>query len=209
MINTEVGDWKESKLPNLKEFPFGRPSPSSSSFCWTKEKKFEQLYVIHLLKLCDDDQVDDNGNGNDQDDDPVDENGNNNDQDDVEPARRSCVRLNARRSRDRLRNCSMISCQTPTYVFLNQDVWIFAPPPPPGHVFHKEERDKGVSSWYSWGCPATWVEALHQAVVRPLMADVEGRCDRAAVRILAAWVEDLLVWTKVQVDNWTSGQKIS
>ena len=125
------------------------------------------------------------------------------------PVRRSCVRLNARRSRDRLRNCSMISCQTPTYVFLNQDVWIFPPPPPPGHVFHKEERDKGGSSWYSWGCPATWVEALHQAVVRPLMADVEGRCDRAAVRILAAWVEDLLVWTKVQVDNWTSGQKIS
>ena len=68
---------------------------------------------------------------------------------------------------------------------------------------------QGGSSWYSWGCPATWVEALHQAVVRPLMADVEGRCDRAAVRILAAWVEDLLVWTKVQVDNWTSGQKIS
>ena len=31
------------------------------------------------------------------------------------------------------------------------------------------------------------------------MADVEGRCDRAAVRILAAWVEDLLVWTKVQI----------
>ena len=31
------------------------------------------------------------------------------------------------------------------------------------------------------------------------MADVEGRCDRAAVRILATWVEDLLVWTKVQI----------
>ena len=31
------------------------------------------------------------------------------------------------------------------------------------------------------------------------MADVEGRCDRAAVRILAAWMEDLLVWTKVQI----------
>ena len=28
------------------------------------------------------------------------------------------------------------------------------------------------------------------------MADVEGRCDWAAVRILATWVEDLLVWTK-------------
>ena len=187
MINTEVGDWMESKVPNLKEFPFGRPSPSSTSFCWTKEQKFEQLHIIHFLKLCGDDPVDDDDNGNDQDDD--------------EPARRSCVRLNARRSRDRLRNCSMISCQTQTYVFLNQDVWIFPPPPPPGHVFHKEERDKGVSSWYSWGCPATWVEALHQAVVRPLMADVEGRCDRAAVRILAAWVEDLLVWTKVQIGS--------
>ena len=100
----------------------------------------------------------------------------------------------------------MISCQTPTYVFLNQDVWIFPPPPPPDHVFHKEERDKGASSWYSWGCPATWVEALYQAVVRPLMADVEGRCDRAAVRILATWVEDLLVWTKVQIGSHETHQ---
>ena len=40
------------------------------------------------------------------------------------------------------------------------------------------------------------------------MADVEGRCDRAAVRILATWVEDLLVSTKDQKDLlvWTKVQ---
>ena len=81
MINT---DWLASELPNLKEFPFDRPSPSSTSFCWTKEQKFEQLHIIHLLKLCDDDPVDDNGsNDNDQDDDVYDnDNDNDNDQDD-------------------------------------------------------------------------------------------------------------------------------
>ena len=45
------------------------------------------------------------------------------------------------------------------------------------------------------------------------MADVEGRCDRAAVRILATWVEDLLkvqkdllVWTKVQIGTHETHQ---
>ena len=77
MINT---DWLASELPNLKEFPFDRPSPSSTSFCWTKEQKFEQLHIIHLLKLCDDDPVDDNGNDNDNDQDDQDDR---DDQDDV------------------------------------------------------------------------------------------------------------------------------
>ena len=77
MINT---DWLASELPNLKEFPFGRPSPSSTSFCWTEEQKFEQLHIIQLLKLCDDDPVDDNGNDNDNDQDDQDVR---DDQDDV------------------------------------------------------------------------------------------------------------------------------
>ena len=35
------------------------------------------------------------------------------------PVRRSCVRLNARRSRDRLGNCSLISCQTLAYTYFS------------------------------------------------------------------------------------------
>ena len=108
------------------------------------------------------------------------------------PVRRSCVRLNARRSRDRLGNCSVISCQTPAYVFLNQDVWIFLPAP--GYVF-LNERDR-VSSWYSWA--ATWVETLYEAVVRPLVADIEGCRNWAPVRILPTWMEDFLRCTKVK-----------
>ena len=108
------------------------------------------------------------------------------------PVRRSCERLNARRSRDRLGNCSVISCQTPAYVFLNQDVWIFLPAP--GYVF-LNERDR-VSSWYSWG--ATWVETLYEAVVRPLVADIEGCRNWAPVRVLPTWMEDFLRCTKIQ-----------
>ena len=55
-------------------------------------------------------------------------------------------------------------------------------------------RDR-MSSWYSWGCAATWVETLDEAVVRPLMADIEGCRNWTAVRVLAAWVEDFLRWT--------------
>ena len=42
----------ESELPNLKEFPFGRPSPSSTSFCWTKEQKFDLSCILFICWSC-------------------------------------------------------------------------------------------------------------------------------------------------------------
>ena len=105
------------------------------------------------------------------------------------PVRRSCVRLNARRSRDRLGNCSLISCQTLAYTYfsIKMSEYFF---PLRVTCFSTRERDR-VSSWYSWGW-GTWVETLYEAVVRPLMTDIEGCSNWAPVRVFPAWMEDFL-----------------
>ena len=107
------------------------------------------------------------------------------------PVRRSCVRLNARRSRDRLGNCSMISCQTPAYTHFSIKM---------SEYFFPLLWVTCFSTRETWGCllgihetkVATWVETLYEAVVRPLVADVECCSNWAAVRVLPTRMEDFL-----------------